>query len=64
MKPEHTEYEIRLRPLPGTHNAPAVRRLARWLKRMLRAYGFVCISAKEIKVSPCHLDSKAKGKAK
>jgi hypothetical protein len=43
-----TEYELRLRPVPGTYNAPEVRRLARILKSLLRTYGYQCIAAREI----------------
>ena len=45
------EYELRLRPVKSAWPTPTVRRLAIVLKRLLRNYGFECVSAKEISVN-------------
>lgn len=41
-------YELILEPLKGSWPTPTVRRLAIILKRLGRAYGFRCVSAKEL----------------
>ena len=55
---DRTEYELRLRPTGGNHNAPTVRRLARILKALLRGYGFKCVSARELPTQPVDKGSK------
>lgn len=45
MNQNSATFILRLTPAPGNWTAPAERRLARFLKTALRAYGLKCTSA-------------------
>ncbi len=45
---KHPRYVIELVPAAGNWRAPVERRLARFLKCALRAFGLRCVSAREV----------------
>ena len=47
MNDEQPTYQITLRSLPG-QQTPAVRRLGRALKKLLREYSFRCLDARQV----------------
>lgn len=43
-----SRFLLEIEPVPGNWSAPPVQRLKGVLKRLLRSYGFRCVSAREI----------------